>query len=140
MNNNHVLEPSLINFKYVEELASRKKLAKMLIKLFDHWDIDTETRLKLLGLSINSRALLSKYAVGEQGIPNSRDCLDRAGYLLAIHKALRLLYPQNPKTRYKWITLKNKAFNNYTPIDIMINEGIIGLARVTRYLDFVRGH
>ena len=52
--------------------------------------------LELLGLSAKGRAMLSKYAKGD-ALPEGRDTLDRVGWLLAIHKVLRLLYPQNPE-------------------------------------------
>lgn len=118
---------------------NRKKLAKILMKLFDLWQIDTETQLDLLGLSSSSRALLSKYRQGNNALSAGRDTLDRAGWLLAIHKALRLLYPQNPDIRYGWVKRHNQAFNNQIPLDVMKQEGIIGLAKVARYLDYQRG-
>ena len=118
---------------------NRKKLAKLLMNLFKKWDLDTATQLNLLGLSPTSRSLLSQYRMGLKPLPNTRDQFDRAGWLLAIHKALRLLYPHNENIRYTWIKRKNEALNNQPPLELMINEGIIGLAKVSRYLDFIRG-
>jgi hypothetical protein len=65
--------------------------------------------------------------------------LDRAGWLLAIHKALRLLYPRNEALRYSWVKRRNRDFDNFTPLELMIREGIIGIAKVSRYLDMERG-
>jgi hypothetical protein len=112
----------------------RAQLAKMIIRLFDHWNLDTATQLNLLGLSETSRKLLSPHPALK-----NRDMLDRAGWLLAIHKALRLLYPYNEKLRYSWVLLRNEAFKNRAPIEIMKEEGLIGIAKVARYLDFLRG-
>ena len=119
--------------------AARKTMAKALIALFDQWELDNNTRLNLLGLSENSRALLTKYRQGQQGLSTSRDALDRAGWLLAIHKGLRLLFPYNDDLRHSWVTRRNTAFDNHTPLEVMIERGIIGLANVSRYLDFQRG-
>lgn len=118
---------------------SRLKLATLLMNLFKKWDLDTATQLNLLGLSPTSRALLGYYRNGTKPLPNTRDLLDRAGWILSIHKALRLLYPYNEITRYHWVSLRNKAFNNQTPLQLMTEQGLIGLAKVARYLDFVRG-
>lgn len=123
----------------LQEEKQRGALAKMTIRLFKHWGIDTATQLNLLGLSETSRAMLSKYATGEHALQNNRDVLDRVGWLLAIHKALRLLYPYNEELRYSWVTHRNEAFNNRIPLDIMKEEGLIGIAKVSRYLDFLRG-
>ena len=117
---------------------ARGALAKMIIKLFAHWELSTSDQLELLGLSTKSRALLAKYAKGE-ALPEGRDSLDRVGWLLAIHKALRILYPQNPEIRYSWVNRRNTAFANLTPLAVMKEQGIIGLARVARYLDYYRG-
>jgi len=118
---------------------SRKQLAKLLMNLFERWDLDTSTQLNLLGLSTTSRSLLTPYKKGEKALPNTRDLFDRAGWLLSIHKSLRLLYPYNDKLRNTWIHRKNTVFNNQVPLDIIIEQGIIGLAKVARLLDFQRG-
>jgi hypothetical protein len=118
---------------------ARKTMAKALIKLFDQWNIDSNTRLNLLGLSDNSRSLLTKYRKGEQGIPANRDAIDRVGWLLATHKALRLLFPHNEQLRKNWVNRRNAAFDNHTPLEYMKERGLIGLANVSRYLDFQRG-
>jgi len=122
----------------LESAESRKALATLVIKLFHLWDLDTASQLELLGLSPKSRSMLSKYAKGE-ALPATRDMYDRVGWLLAIHKALRLLYPRNEDIRYSWVNRRNVAFDNLSPLDVMREQGIIGIARVARYLDFYRG-
>ncbi len=85
-----------------------------------------------------NRTSLTRYRKGG-ALPNSRDVLDRAGWLLSIHKALRLLYPQNEALRYSWVKRRNRVFDNYEPLEVMMREGIIGLAKVSRYLEMERG-
>lgn len=121
----------------LEGLDSRTQLATMMMRLFELWNLDTAAQLNLLGLSESSRALLSKFKKGEAALSHHRDSLDRVGWLLAIHKSLGLLYPQNVELRYDWVNRKNKALNNEAPIEIMIREGILGLAKISRYLDFL---
>ena len=117
---------------------SRRALAKMALQLFRHWKLGTADQLNLLGLSETSRAALSRYARGE-ALPSTRDMQDRLGWLLSIHKALRLLYPRDEEMRYSWVSRRNAAFNNKMPLEVMKEQGIIGIARVSRYLDFYRG-
>jgi hypothetical protein len=119
---------------------SRVKIAKMVLTLFEHWQLTQVDQLNLLGMSEQSRSSLDKYRKGEKPFPKNRDLFDRVGYLLAIHKALRLLYPQNSDIRYSWVNRRNKAFDNYSPLEIIQKQGILGFARVARYLDFVRGN
>jgi hypothetical protein len=114
---------------------SRSKQALLITSLFDRWNLNTSDQLNLLGLSHTSRATLSRYRKGNSLSP-SRDIQDRAGWLLSIHKALRLLYPHNPELRFTWVSRRNEVFNNLTPLEFMKKEGLIGIAKVSRYLDF----
>jgi hypothetical protein len=130
-----LLEETRINLEGTDE---RKKLAKMVTRLFELWNLSTADQLELLGLSRTSRSQLSKYRRGG-AIPSSRDMLDRIGWLLSIHKSLRLLYPRNENIRYTWINRQNRMLNEQKPLDVMKNQGLIGIASVARYLDFLRG-
>ena len=122
----------------IESSEARKKLALMVTRLFEHWKITTADQLELLGLSRTSRAQISKYRNGG-AVPSSRDMLDRIGWLLSIHKSLRLLYPRNQNIRYTWVKRRNRVLDDQRPLDIMKYQGLIGVARVARYLDFLRG-
>ena len=118
--------------------ANRAELAPMVMRLFELWELDSSQQLNLLGLSPTSRSMLGKYRHGG-AVPATRDCLDRIGWLLAIHKALRLLYTYNETLRYAWVKHRNSAFGERTPVEVMTEDGLIGLARVARYLDWQRG-
>jgi hypothetical protein len=115
----------------------RQTLSKLLTNLFAKWELSTQEQLNLLGLSSCSRAILSKYRRGG-ALTKSRDMLDRAGWILAIHKALRLLFPRNESLRYSWVKRRNRDFDNHTPLEVMMEGGIIGIAKVSRYLDIER--
>ena len=80
-----MLEPKL--------LASndRGALAKMVVTLFDYWNVTTEYQSLLLGLASTNRASLSRYRKGEQ-IGASRGQYDRDGHLLAFYNNFRLLF------------------------------------------------
>lgn len=117
----------------------RGAIAKMLMKLFEHWQISTEEQLDVLGLSVANRAALARYRKGEP-IAQSRDMLDRAGHLLGIHKNLRLLFPHNRDLAYAWMRTRNKAFEGRTPVEVIREWGFAGLLMVRAYLDRARGH
>jgi hypothetical protein len=122
----------------LENSDARRKLARMVTRLFELWNLPTADQLELLGLSRTSRAQLSKYRKGG-ALPSSRDMLDRIGWLLSIHKNLRLLYPRNENIRYTWVKRRNQILDDQRPLDIMKYQGLIGIARVARYLDYLRG-
>lgn len=116
----------------------RGALAKMVMALLDHWKLTTEDQATLLGLASNNRTALTRYRKGES-IGTSRDQYERVGHLLSIHKNLRLLFPQNRDLAYRWMSTRNQAFNNLTPVEVVKEWGFAGLLMVRSYLDRARG-
>jgi len=116
----------------------RGALATMVMTLLDHWKLSTEDQAALLGVAPSNRAALSRYRKGEP-IGGSRDQFERVGHLLGIHKNLRLLFPQNRDLAYRWMSTRNKAFNNLTPVAVINEWGFAGLLMVRSYLDRARG-
>lgn len=119
--------------------AERRALAKVIGALFERWQLDAETQTNLLGLSVSSRKLLPRYRRGEAALPAGRDVRDRVGYLLGIHKGLRLLFPHNEALRYSWVHRRNDMLDGQAPLEVMTRDGLVGIARVARLVDFQRG-
>lgn len=124
----------------VEPVAAedRGALARMVMKLLEHWELSTEDQAAVLGLATGNRAALGRYRRGE-AIGSSRDQLERVGHLLGIHKSLRLLFPQNSDLAYRWMTVRNRAFDQRTPVEVIKDQGFAGLLIVRGYLDRARG-
>lgn len=115
----------------------RGALARMVMTLLDHWQLGTEDQAAMLGIAAGNRAALGRYRKGE-AIGSSRDQYERVGHLLGIHKNLRLLFPQNRDLAYRWMTSRNKAFDNMTPVEVVREWGFAGLLMVRSYLDRAR--
>ena|SRR6185503_5687582 len=117
--------------------ASRERLAKVLVSLLDRWQLPPNDQAALLGLSAQSRSTVARYRRGEP-LADSADLLARAGHLLGIHKALRILFPHDLDLAYRWISAPNRRFGT-TPLEVMKRHGYEGILAVRRYLDFERG-
>lgn len=120
------------------DAEDRSALAKMVMTLLDHWALSTEDQAALLGIASSNRAALTRYRKGEP-IGTSRDQYERVGHLMGIHKNLRLLFPQNRELAYRWMSTRNQAFNNNSPVEIIKDWGFAGLLMVRSYLDRARG-
>lgn len=118
--------------------ADRGTLARMVMALLDHWQLGTEDQAALLGIAPGNRAALANYRRGKP-IGTSRDQYERVGHLLGIHKNLRLLFPQNRDLAYRWMSTRNRAFDNLTPVEVVRGWGFAGLLMVRTYLDRARG-
>ena len=117
---------------------SRERLAKMVVSLLDHWNLTPNDQAVLLGLSTQSRSTIARYRRGEP-LADSADLLARAGHLLGIHKALRILFPHDRDLAYRWVSTPNRRFGDAPPLEIMKRHGYEGILAVRRYLDFERG-
>jgi transcriptional regulator with XRE-family HTH domain len=117
--------------------SSRKRLARLVVALLDHWKLAPNDQAVLLGLSTQSRSTIARYRRGEP-LADSADLLARAGHLLGIHKALRILFPHDRDLAYRWVSTPNRRFGA-SPLDVMKRHGYEGILAVRRYLDFERG-
>lgn len=116
----------------------RAHAGPMLMTLFSHWNLTSAESLALLGLSTSNRRALTDYRRGKP-LANDRDKLERAGNLLGIHKALRLLFPHNRELAYAWMKTPSRAFNGHTPTQYIEDNGLLGVHAVRAYLDRQRG-
>ena len=118
--------------------ASRERLARVVVQLLEHWRLSAVDQATLLGLSANSRSTVARYRRGEP-LADSPDLLARAGHLLGIHKALRILFPHDLELVYRWVSAPNRRFGGEAPLAVMRRHGYEGILAVRRYLDFERG-
>jgi hypothetical protein len=116
---------------------ARGRLAAMVTRLLEHWQLPATEQAILLGLSAGSRSTLARYRSGEP-LADNRDLLERAGHLLGIHKSLRMLFPHDRDLAYRWMTQPNRRLGA-RPVDLVIEHGFEGLLTLRRYLDFQRG-
>jgi transcriptional regulator with XRE-family HTH domain len=131
------LDPDSTPAVDLRERKNREKLARTLVTLLEHWKLPPADQATLLGLSAQSRSTVARYRRGEP-LADSADLLARAGHLLGIHKALRILFPQDRDLAYRWVTTPNRRFGERAPLGLM-KQGFEGLLAVRRYLDFERG-
>lgn len=116
---------------------ARGRLARMVIRLFEHWGMSLPEQSGLLGLSTSNRASIARYRAGEP-LADNRDLLDRVSCLLGIHKTLRIIFPHNRDLAYRWMSTFNRRLGQ-RPVDLVLDRGFEGLIAVRRYLELERG-
>jgi hypothetical protein len=126
-------------FQHIDEEHSRR-LTKMIMRLFEHWGLTYEEQSQLLGMSTRTNTSISNYKKGNRSIRFNRDNYDRVRYLLSIHKSLSTMFPHNKKLAYAWPKTPNKRFNGQTPVELIANDGFIGLVNVHNYLEHYMSH
>lgn len=109
---------------------ARLALTKMVMKLFTLWQLTTADQAILLNRSLSSVRRYQKGGCFADG----NEIFDRVGYLLRIHKYLRMLYPHNPVIIYRWVSADNKAFAGKPALEVM-KQGFAGLKTVSIHLN-----
>lgn len=109
---------------------NRTALTKMVMRLFDLWEIPVEDQAVLLN---RSPSTIRRYRKGGC-FADGEDMLDRVGYLLSIHKSLKTLYPYNEDVVYRWVAARNQAFDGKTPIEVM-KKGLESIIAVRVHLE-----
>jgi hypothetical protein len=101
------------------------------------WGLNEKDCMVLLGEP--SRATYYNWKKGEAG-KLSKDTIDRLSYIVGIHKALRILVP-NEEIAHAWIKNANDAplFAGQAPLALMLSGSLVDLFRVRSYLDANRG-
>lgn len=112
----------------------RIRIAKMVMRLFQLWQLQPADQLSLLGLSSGSKSSLHRYRSGHP-VANRKGLIHRICFLFSMHKALNLLFHCDKDLVYRWITSSNTTLDGRTPLEVM-KEGIDGMKRVDHYLNF----
>jgi len=123
--------------EYIEEkkimsLESRQGLAHMVLRLFELWKVPAEQQALVLRVSIEA---LARFRAGDP-LDEDLELVTRVGWLMAIHKALRLLYPHDNELAYGWISMQNSRFNGLTPLQVLSDPSRNGLREIEHYLSW----
>lgn len=101
----------------------RRALAEVLLALFRQWELDEGDQARLLGLA--EVASLWQGAA----LPNEANVLERAGMLLAIDRALKQQFADQPLKQEQWIGSRNIWLQGHAPLQRM-REGMEGIRQV----------
>ena len=104
------------------------------INLFSRWDLTDEQAATLLDMPVRTYRRWKAEGPGRV----SRDGAARLSNLVAIHKALRIVFSEAQRG-YGWIKSGNGAFAGSSGLDVMLGGELTDIMRVRRYLDAERG-
>lgn len=107
------------------------------LQLAELWDLSTDDQINLLGEPGRSTFFKwKKYGVDNDDLP--RDTLERISHLLAIFKALQILFPGETSAD-GWVRRPNTYFGGQTALSEMLQGGVSDIYRVRQFVDAQRG-
>lgn len=113
----------------------RRDLARVVLELLNRWGLSASEQVELLGLQDVGPDALDHLRRGELVLRDAPVILARVGNLLAIHKGLRLLFPENEDIRFGWVRMCSSRLDGEAPLTIMLRDGVEGLLRVRGIVD-----
>lgn len=97
--------------------------------LFKRWRLHPVNQAELLGLSDMSELEHYTSAAMEPQV------FERIGHLLAIDRALQMLYPYQAKLRDQWVWQTQAQLDKQTPMALMLREGMDGIKLIRHILE-----
>ena len=108
---------------------------RQVLALLDEWGTSAEQKIDLLALTqfVKPRHL-SRYR-RESAFPDEDIVQQRIDHLLGISDALRTMNPHNGQIGSIWMNKSHRRFENRTPLQTMLEDGLQGILYVRRHLD-----
>ncbi|KTE27080.1 MULTISPECIES: antitoxin Xre/MbcA/ParS toxin-binding domain-containing protein [unclassified Sphingopyxis] len=103
-------------------------------EMAQRWDLSIEQQIILLGSP--GRSTFFKWKKEGGSLP--RDTGERLSHLLAIWKALRILFTDDQRGE-EWMLRSNEYFDGKSALEIMLRGGMADILAVRQYLDAQRG-
>ncbi len=109
-------------------------LLPAIFNIFSLWRLTGQQQMTLLGLS-NEKTLYNWKNQPEKA-KLTRDCLERASYILGIYRALQVLCPDEAQSD-QWLHTPNDnpLFGGTAPLEKMLEGLVVDLAVVREHLD-----
>jgi hypothetical protein len=109
-------------------------LLPAIFNIFSLWQLTGQRQMILLGLS-NEKTLYN-WKNQPKKAKLTRDCLERASYILGIYRALQILFPDEAQSD-QWLHTPNDnpLFGGAAPIEKMLDGFVVDLVVVQEYLE-----
>ncbi len=121
----------------LRELSNEERvsLSRLIVELLDRWRLQGAEQITLLGLPADTPPRTLRRYYENTALPNSPEINERIDHLLGIADALRTSNPCNATADVIWLHSVNHRFENRTPLDAMVTDGLAVLLAVRTHLD-----
>ena len=113
----------------------RLALTQRIINLLDHWGVEPEGQVAILALPAGTPPGAIRQFRKNTALPDDPGVMERIEHLLGIADALRTAHPRNANMDAIWMNRPNRLFDQRTPLDVMLEDGLSGVIAVRVQLD-----
>ena len=121
--------------KAIPDDDERMALTQLIVNVLDNWGASSEGQVSILALPVGTRAGAMRHFRKDTPLPDDQKVRERIEHLLGIADALRTAHPRNANMDALWMNRPNRLFDQRTPLDVMIEDGLDGVVMVRAHLD-----
>jgi hypothetical protein len=121
----------------IQNISYQKRIAltHIVMDILEHWKIAAKDQINILDLPKSTRTRTLRRYHESTPLPEEANVMERIDHLLGIAEALRTTYPMNYDMTSRWINTAHRRFNNRSPLETMLEDGLDGLTSVRIHLD-----
>ncbi len=116
-------------------LQQRATLSRIVMQILDDWEIEDNDKIKVLSLPADTKPRAMNRYRNSAAFPDTLEVNQRIEQLIAISEALRTTYPHNYRMSMHWLNTPHRRFNQRTPLNIILDNGLNGMMAVRADLD-----
>lgn len=115
--------------------AEAMLLSKSIMRILDSWKLGGGDILSILALPDNVKIRHLSQFRNDRAFPDTPEVNERLRHIVGIVEALQTSYPTNPVMSLFWLNRSTKRFQQRTPLQVMVEDGLEGLITVRKHLD-----
>jgi hypothetical protein len=113
----------------------RASLSRIVMRILDEWEIEDDDKIKVLNLPEDTKPRILNHYRNNTALPDTSEVNERIEQLIAISEALRTTYPHNYRMSMHWLNTPHRRFNQQTPLNVILENGLNGMITVRADLD-----
>jgi len=121
----------------MKEMTSeeRVELTQAIIGILDSWGLRDSEQIAVLGLPEGTPTrVIRKYRM-DTALPEDPEIDCRIEHIVGIADALRTTFPMSRNMGIMWMRRRNRKFRQRSPLDCMVEDGLLGVIQVRSHLD-----
>lgn len=113
----------------------RIDLTRAIMAILDSWGMSARQQACLLDLPPRTPTRALRRYREDTPFPQTDEVDIRLEHIVGIADALRTTYPHNPPMGKLWMKQPNRRFQERSPLNVMVEDGLDGIMKVRTHLD-----
>lgn len=121
----------------MQEMSLEDQIAatRVIINILDTWGVRDSDQIAILGLPDGTPTRAVRRYRQDTPLPEDAKVSERIEHVVGIAEALRTTFPRNAQMGPQWMNEPHRRFNQRSPLQTIVEDGLGGLIAVRAHLD-----